>query len=186
MGYKSEQKYNQNFRLISFEKFDCIFCSDSYKSFGKFDQMSASEARFEFAEHVLFFMDRNSFDHSNLIDFACKVGDLKLLKYLHEIRGIPLDDENSCGNALRTACSRGHLPVVQYLVENNMDVNILSDSPIVMACHHGHLEIVKYLLSHGADLHGNDDQLAITASCSGHLDIVQFLIESGVDFVPPK
>ena len=64
--------------------------------------------------------------------------------------------DNSACTALWYAASKGHLPIVQYLVEQGADMDkadIDGYTPIFGATtYRGHLDLVRYLVEQGADM----------------------------------
>ena len=68
---------------------------------------------------------------------------------------------------LHDACRRGHIEIVEYLVEHGANVNVSDNdgiTPLHDACRGGHKEIVEYLVEHGANVNvsDNDEQLHFT------------------------
>ena len=85
---------------------------------------------------------------------------------------------------IHIACKNGHLPVVQYLIEQQkFDINIKGfqeKTPLHYACEKDHLPIVEYLISKGANINAKDrggDYVIHYACRKGLLPIVQYLIE---------
>jgi len=78
--------------------------------------------------------------------------------------------------------------VVQYLVENDADVNQAykddGATPVSMSSENGHLQGVQYLIEHGADVN-RPNKFGMTplfiSSQYGHLQIVQHLIDHRAD-----
>jgi ankyrin repeat protein len=90
---------------------------------------------------------------------------------------------------LHGACSKGHLNVVQYLVEivkadiNNRTIGA-NRTPLHEACHNGHVEIVEYLVGAGAYLESKNnygETPLMEAVYKGRLEVVQYLISMGAD-----
>eukprot|EP00095_Tigriopus_kingsejongensis_P001585 maker-scaffold831_size90909-snap-gene-0.17 protein:Tk01585 transcript:maker-scaffold831_size90909-snap-gene-0.17-mRNA-1 annotation:"inversin protein alternative isoform" len=87
--------------------------------------------------------------------------------------------------ALHGVAARGHLDVIQYLVESiGMDVNMINmhnHTALALASTVGCTPCVQYLLENGANLRGASDQNALyMAAATGHLAIMQFLLEAGL------
>ncbi|CAE6946172.1 Ankrd17 [Symbiodinium sp. CCMP2592] len=103
-----------------------------------------------------------------------------------------LRDCHSPSAILYAASARGHLQMVQLLLEAGADKDGDDGSvqpPLQAACRWGKLEVARFLVSVGAD----KDRLAITftamygstplmeASRRGHVDVVKFLLEARAD-----
>ena len=102
--------------------------------------------------------------------------------------------EDAC-SALFTACKKGNLEIVEYLVETcGADIEqkgiyeVPDDrtnhivSPLWCAAVSGRLEIVKYLVRKGANVNVLSDtgSTPVRSACfMTHFDIVQFLVEHG-------
>ena len=86
---------------------------------------------------------------------------------------------------LTVAARRGHLEVVQTLVEAGSNVNGGFDAlPLHTAAKKGHLEVVRFLLDAGAAVEGYEEDCwtaLMAASQAGHLSVVQLLVEHGAD-----
>lgn len=116
---------------------------------------------------------------------AAKEGNLKTV---HELL-LNAADPNYKGNdsratALHRAVLKGHLDVVQILVDSaNLETrDKYGRTPLFYAVHGGHLEILKYLLEKGANSKERTKAgttLLILAAILGHTEIIKFLVENG-------
>ena len=104
---------------------------------------------------------------------------------------------NTNGNGetlLITACHRGHLEIIKYLLYCHLDVNLgdkYGNTPIMIACRHGHLDIVKYFVEYkydnGSVVDINQKNLygltpLMVALTNGYYDIVEFLLHHQARF----
>eukprot|EP00039_Didymoeca_costata_P005121 m.78686 g.78686 ORF g.78686 m.78686 type:complete len:236 (+) comp12683_c0_seq1:82-789(+) len=115
--------------------------------------ISTSTLRGEGAEDVLSDVDKTSWDwikEGNIEEFTI------LLKKTPSI----LTETDAEGLAcLHWACDRGHLKMVQFLLESQADVNCKDNegqTPLHYACLCEHLEIVKLLVASEADINVKD------------------------------
>jgi ankyrin repeat protein len=111
---------------------------------------------------------------------ACYNGDVATIRNLIDA-GVDVHEGDD--KAIINACLKGHLTVVQYLVERGANVRASEggqeDTPLFYACDRGHLNVVQYLLRHGAN--ARDTHSMEAAVKNGHVDVVQCLLESGAD-----
>ncbi|MGU4699144.1 ankyrin repeat domain-containing protein [Burkholderia cepacia] len=89
-----------------------------------------------------------NFNFGGYLYHASRIGSYDLVKYLVE-KGCRLDDEN--GMALVVAATGGDLPIVQYLLENGMNVHVCDNQPIKWSAGNRHFDVVDCLLKYGAD-----------------------------------
>ncbi len=87
----------------------------------------------------------------------------------------------SLESRLIAASKNGHLPVVKYLVEKGVSVNIEDDLALAYASRNGHLETVKYLVKHGANIHADNERALIFTIDVGHFEIIKYLVKHGAD-----
>ncbi len=80
-------------------------------------------------------------------------------------------------NALIGSAARGHLPVVQYLVERGANVRAWRNRPLIESASWGHLSVVQYLVDHGADV--RDEKVLRYSAKNGHVPVVQYLLSCG-------
>jgi len=122
------------------------------------------------------------------LQIASSYGQLEVVKYLHETRSI----SDPTLTTFYNACEKGHLPVVQYLVERavaiavngvgSSRVNVVEGFHI--ACRCGHLDIVKYFVDKYHVGVGSSFQKGIAeAKTTGRNAVVEYLEDL---LVPPK
>ena len=97
--------------------------------------------------------------------------------------------------ALSLACQKGHLNIVNLLIQAHCNINSTADidtnedvSALHFAAQHGHVEIVKALLSAGAHVNVAMTTRGINgvtplhlAVEAGHMDVMDVLIDAGCD-----
>jgi uncharacterized protein len=127
----------------------------------------------------------NSFsaDGFPVFALACFFGQFETARYLAE-KGANIHAVacNGSGyNALTAAVTAGHVDIVKYLLEHDLDPNYRYGpgyTPLLAAAASGQLEIVKLLLAHGADpaATANDNKSALAiATERNHSCIADFL-----------
>lgn len=130
-------------------------------------------------------MDEKSLNKT--IRNAIKLGDINEVKRLIGDDKEILSTMTSFGTWLHVAAKKGHLEMVEYLINKGIDIDARGDifdaSPIRVAAGAGHFEIVKYLIERGAEL---DVTLAkrnplFGAIYGGHKEVVECLVEKGID-----
>jgi len=114
---------------------------------------------------------------------AARRGDLERAKALLDA-GVPVDAKNRYGaTALFFAADRGHLPLIQLLIERGASTEV-SDTfygmtPLVRAIDRGHEESAIFLLKHAlASGHLNResfDEILEESKSSGRAEVVRFL-----------
>ncbi|MFE4243466.1 ankyrin repeat domain-containing protein [Peribacillus butanolivorans] len=130
-------------------------------------------------------MDKKSVNKA--IRNAIKLGDMnEVIQLIGDDKEI-LSTMTSFGTWLHVATKKGHLEMVEYLINKGIDIDARGDifdaSPLRLAAGAGHLKIVKYLIEAGAEL---DVTLAkrnplFGAIYGGHKEVVEFLVEKGID-----
>lgn len=87
-------------------------------------------------------------------------------------------------SALMLAALKGHLSLVQKLVENDADVNKTDWAPLHYAASGGHVPVIMYLLDHSAYIDAespNGTTPLMMAAMYGSPEAVKALIQSGAD-----
>ncbi|CAN7438403.1 ankyrin repeat domain-containing protein [Peribacillus frigoritolerans] len=130
-------------------------------------------------------MDKKSVNKA--IRNAIKLGDINEVKHLIGDDKEILSTMTSFGTWLHVAAKKGHLEMVEYLINKGIDIDArggtFDASALNLAAGAGHLEIVKYLIEAGAEL---DESLAkrnplFGAIYGGHKEVVELLVEKGID-----
>lgn len=113
-----------------------------------------------------------------VMDAATQMGQLEMIRYLHENR-----TEGCTASAMDQAASNGHLDVVRFLHEYRTEGG--SQFMVTYAARNGHLDIVRYLYEHRSVTSCFTLALAPAAS-AGHLDIVKYLLDVCPDSINHK
>ena len=96
-------------------------------------------------------------------------------------------DELCTSYPLHFACEKGHLPLVQYLLEKGANIeakNKFEETPLHIACQYGQLPVVQYFIEKGVNIEekDKDQQTPLHFACfNGSLPVVQYLIETGAN-----
>jgi ankyrin repeat protein len=124
------------------------------------------------------------------LSMASRYGNLNEVQKLLD-EGADVNWTNECGcTALYYACFKGHVEVVQLLLDRGAQMDIQDDSDgttsLMMAIQFGHVEVVKLLLDRGAliDIQNNWGGTALMfAICPfcGKTECVRLLLEKGAD-----
>ncbi|PEQ29261.1 hypothetical protein CN467_28835 [Bacillus cereus] len=118
---------------------------------------------------------------------AIKIGDINEVKQLIGNDKEILNTMTTFGTWLHVAAKKGHLEVVEYLINKGIDIEArggtFDASALNLAAGEGQMEIVKYLIEAGAEL---DVSLAkrnplFGAIYGGHKEVAEFLVEKGID-----
>ena len=100
------------------------------------------------------------------LTIASEEGHLNIIKLLVK-HGADIN-QNEGTTALRSACMRGHLPCVQWLLEQGADATISNSdtgtTPLLAGCIFGHDEIVAELLSWATDKGHVNELLALNTA----------------------
>ena len=120
---------------------------------------------------------------------ACRTGDLEYVNVLLE-RGVDVDsrDDDVRGwTGLHEAACKGHLAVLEVLIEKGADLNprakLAMLTPVYLAVANSRVEAALLLISRGADLHLTTDKgetLLQKAAIKGLGEVVEELIRKKV------
>lgn len=109
-----------------------------------------------------------------IISYASTNGDLPMIKYFIS-QGLKMDE------ALIEAIKCGHFQLVQYLVQQGVDIHQHDELALCLATMYGHLDMVRFLVSQGANFHYNEEKALRLASKKGYYLIVKYLVEQGAN-----
>ena len=140
-------------------------------------------------------------NRESLLHLACKSGDIELIKFLIEAKGLNINDLSSFGSPLLEAAN---LPfstikhrmvktkVLSYLLSQKADINLsesgFKETPLLRSCLIGDYSTASFLLENGADpsLRGRNDTPITKAvlGCSRSLEkeyfkIIDLLLNKG-------
>ncbi len=138
----------------------------------------------EVVKHILL---KCAIDVSDALCIAAKQGSLPLVQTLLESKKVDANTLNNEGHhPLIKATEKGHVPVMQLLIDNGATVNYCShnnETPLYVATYYGHTSATRLLIEHDADANIPESTysrtpLHISASL-GHAHIVKLLLRSG-------
>jgi len=95
--------------------------------------------------------------------------------------------ENGGGTALHFSASKGHLSIVELLIDNKADLSARNNkgwTPLVSASNGGHLEVVEFLVDNGANVNALGYGLGSAlhyAALGIHLEIIELLVANGAN-----
>ncbi|NBJ71365.1 MULTISPECIES: ankyrin repeat domain-containing protein [Clostridia] len=111
------------------------------------------------------------------LHIAAAHGELEIVEYLNKA-GLDVNSEGGTfsTNALERAASKGHLDIVQYLINKNieMDISEPDRNPLFAAIYGGNLEIVKLLVENGIDI-----SIKYSGENMKDMDAYAFAVERG-------
>ena len=117
------------------------------------------------------------------LDLAKQLSSETLAPYTNSFGTTTSDSSDIKALALSASCMAGHLDIVRYFVEQDVDieakVSVEETSALVEAVICGHLDIVDYLLKQGADITSQDHQGFTAlhwAAWHGYLTLVELLL----------
>ena len=117
------------------------------------------------------------------LDIAAGNGHTKTVRYLAGLQEVDVKNvHHQHFTALHRAVSKGHVDVVQVLIDAGADVEAkdrMGRSPLHWACEEGRLAIVKMLVKAGAEVCATDnegDTCFTTAEKNGHTKTVCYLM----------
>ena len=152
------------------------------------------------------FFNSDREQHCPPIHFACKYGNVDIVKWMVEEKGVDVNREYEeelpwtvsyhertvRKTPLCTACNHGGVHVVEYLLEKGADIEKEGSSdtfgvfvpPLHLACMTGKVEVVRLLLDKGANIESEDrgkDRPLHVAARYRHAEIVRELLQRGAE-----
>jgi ankyrin repeat protein len=116
---------------------------------------------------------------NNLFRYAIREAHNDLVKYLWS-------KDKNLYILLTYASLYGNYELVEFLLDEGVDIHTQDNAALEYAAEYGHLEIVKLLLDRGADIHTNNDYALRYASRNGHLEVVKLLLDRGANIHAQK
>jgi hypothetical protein len=118
----------------------------------------------------------------SLLHLAAREGRQTAVRYLIETHGSDVDDADSLGlTALHHAAFRGHLAIVQLLVEEGASIGSCTTTgctPFLAACSKGHTDVIEHMLGASADPHAVDaegNSACHLAARNGQISVLELL-----------
>jgi ankyrin repeat protein len=100
---------------------------------------------------------------------------------------VEISEKSSMGKMLQSASKIGSYEVVNYLLQNGVDVDFrdaTGKTSLHMACTNGHIRVVEKLLSAGANIHLSDNSGLTSfhwAAPKASEEMIQLLLKNGAD-----
>ena len=124
-------------------------------------------------------------DHSTGFLLAARYGNLEIVKILLEKKAdVNATDSNEGMTPLMRACLSGHIDIIEFLLNHNVNINIKDNdgwTALMLATVEGYNTITQILIDKGADVNAQDlkGETALMLACAmGYEKIVQTLINS--------
>lgn len=127
-----------------------------------------------------------SYGECTIVHVLCKLGNLKLLKYVIEtLRATTFHEKTESGDyPISIAAEHGHQAIVHYLRDTfdqiSLNVsNLNGDTPLHKSAKNNHFLVVRYLVQWGADPHATNNvqqtPLALVTPSDNNRPMIQFL-----------
>lgn len=122
-------------------------------------------------------------DLNGCLEYAAKIGNNKLVKYLLDDLDVDVNANN--GQALINAIESGHANVVGYLCYARGQTHMNKNGALIIAIRLKNLPIIRTLIARGADVNieyqGVSNRPLYDAFQMGNTEIIRILIEAGAD-----
>ena len=163
-----------------------INIDDSTDDINKTEQSNNSSINTNETEETTYY----SYTDKEIISFI-ESGDFQTIKKLIESKSLDVNynldiDEYSKSTPLIQAIKYKQTDIINYLLENNADVNLKEEltgfTPLMASLHD--ITITELLIEKGADIEAKDDDginALVYASTYNNEEMVKFLLEKGAD-----
>ena len=163
-----------------------INIDDSTDNINKTEQSNNSSINTNETEETTYY----SYTDKEIISFI-ESGDFQTIKKLIESKSLDVNynldiDEYSKSTPLIQAIKYKQTDIINYLLENNADVNLKEEltgfTPLMASLHD--ITITELLIEKGADIEAKDDDginALVYASTYNNEEMVKFLLEKGAD-----
>lgn len=81
---------------------------------------------------------------------AVKNNNVEIFKYLIK-NGLSFN-ENDNGYLIKIASTYGHLDIIKYMIEQDINIHYDNDLSLIYSFNNKHYDVFLYLLNHGADI----------------------------------
>jgi len=110
---------------------------------------------------------------------AAEEGRIDRVQWLAAHSGVDINYRD--GYAIRYALDKGHMSIVNFLLESGANANSFQGSLVTASIKNGNIDLLKKLSDHGADLHYQDEKPLMLSAAWGNVEAIEFLLEQGAD-----
>uniref|UniRef100_A0A6G6AC70 Ankyrin repeat-containing protein n=1 Tax=Borely moumouvirus TaxID=2712067 RepID=A0A6G6AC70_9VIRU len=173
--------HHANYKMVKYlleYKKDCHF--DEYFNIKIYLPCMCLFSKLEIVKYFVNYSIYRGENIDDVLDQCLKnaaVSSLDMVKYLVEI-GANINNTDLYTEAI----INGHIDIVKYLIECEVDYQSVANEIIKTSMNYGHIEILKYLMDLDLKIENENNNLLDSAIKNGYLDLIIYLYKIGFTY----